>query len=426
MNRIRLHHLYASLLLVIAALIVLHAPLSVWFSTMLPDYTLLFKSWKEILLLVGLCMALAVVAQKHAWKRFANDRLLQAILALAIVHLVSLVQWNGALAVMAGLAIDLRFLLYFALVYVLLSLYPGYKKAFYKVFLAGAVFVIGFASLQLLLPADALKVLGYSSTTIEPYLTVDQNPDFIRLQSSLRGPNPLGAYAMGVVVLCAAWVLSRRKQLDWYALVLGALALLAVYNSHSRSAFLATAAGLAIVALYHFRKYLTPARWAAIGISAALVVGAVFVLRSNDFVSNVVFHEDPEEAGVINSNDGHLKSLQYGTKRLISQPFGEGIGSTGSASLLGDSPRIIENQYLLVAHEAGWIGLALFIAVFVIVMKRLWMRRLDPIALGVFASGAGLALIGLLLPVWADDTISLVWWGLAAVVCSLPLKSFSK
>jgi len=38
------------------------------------------------------------------------------------------------------------------------------------------------------------------------------------------------------------------------------------------------------------------------------------------------------------------------------------------------------------------------------------------LALGVFASGIGLALVGFFLPVWADDTVSIIWWGLAAVV----------
>jgi hypothetical protein len=48
-------------------------------------------------------------------------------------------------------------------------------------------------------------------------------------------------------------------------------------------------------------------------------------------------------------------------------------------------------------------------------MIRLWQRRTDWLALGLFSSGIGLALIGLLLPVWVDDTVSIVWWGLAAV-----------
>jgi hypothetical protein len=70
---------------------------------------------------------------------------------------------------------------------------------------------------------------------------------------------------------------------------------------------------------------------------------------------------------------------------------------------------------LFIAHEAGWLGLLLFIAIFGLVMVRLWHARADWLALGVFASGIGLALIGLLLPVWVDDTVAIVWWALAAV-----------
>ena len=100
---------------------------------------------------------------------------------------------------------------------------------------------------------------------------------------------------------------------------------------------------------------------------------------------------------------------------MVRQPFGAGIGSTGSASLGTDQPLIIENQYLFIAHETGWIGLTVFIGLFGLILRRLWQRRRDWLALGVFASGIGLAVIGLLLPVWVDDTVSIVWWGLAAV-----------
>ncbi len=426
MKRLQLHELFAGILLTIAGLVVLHAPLSVAFSTLFPDNALLIKSWKEVLLLLALGLAIALVAKQNAWRRFAQDRLLQLILALAVVHLLSMVLWNGAVAVMAGLAIDLRFLLYFSLVYVLITLYPHYRTLFMNVFLSGAIIVMSFATLQLFLPADSLKVLGYSDATIEPYLTVDQNPDFIRLQSTLRGPNPLGAYAMGVLLVCVSWLLARRNQLNWRLVGLAMLSALALYNSHSRSAFLGTALGIAILAALYFRKHLSLKRWFMIG-AAVLVAGVlVFSLRSNDFVSNVVFHEDPEEAGVINSNDGHLSSLANGTKRLLEQPFGDGIGSSGSASLLTGSPNIIENQYLLVAHEAGWLGLLLFVAVFSVLMWRLWQRRADPITLGVFAAGAGLALVGMLLPVWTDDTVSLVWWGVAAVMAAQLIKRLSK
>ena len=69
----------------------------------------------------------------------------------------------------------------------------------------------------------------------------------------------------------------------------------------------------------------------------------------------------------------------------------------------------------MVAHEVGWLGLLLFAGLFYAVLRLLWCHRSDWLALGVFASGIGLAVIGLMLPVWADDTVSIVWWGLAAV-----------
>jgi cyanate permease len=81
-----------------------------------------------------------------------------------------------------------------------------------------------------------------------------------------------------------------------------------------------------------------------------------------------------------------------------------------------NTPLIIENQYLFVAHEAGWLGLILFLMIFIGVMNRLWQLRTNWLALGVFASGLGLAIIGLLLPVWVDDTVAIVWWGLAAFI----------
>lgn len=132
-------------------------------------------------------------------------------------------------------------------------------------------------------------------------------------------------------------------------------------------------------------------------------------------MSNIILHENPADNNDINSNDGHLESLIEGLRRVASEPLGAGIGSTGSASLFGDKPLIIENQYLFIAHESGWIGLVLFLSIFIIIMNRLWHDRQDFLSLGLFASGAGLAFIGLLLPVWVDDTVSIVWWGLSAV-----------
>ena len=69
----------------------------------------------------------------------------------------------------------------------------------------------------------------------------------------------------------------------------------------------------------------------------------------------------------------------------------------------------------MIAHESGWIGLILYLWIFIIFLVRSWHRRRDWLEETVFASGIGLALIGLLLPVWADDTVAIIWWGLAAI-----------
>jgi hypothetical protein len=153
---------------------------------------------------------------------------------------------------------------------------------------------------------------------------------------------------------------------------------------------------------------------AGIGILVVLAVGLI-IGQNNNFVSNVILHENIDGDTSLNSNEGHITSLVDGVWRFGVQPFGAGVGSTGSASIHTDTPLIIENQYLFIAHEVGWLGLAFFVMVFIGVLTRLWQRRSDWLALSVFASGIGLAVIGLFLPVWADDTVAIIWWGLAAL-----------
>lgn len=153
-----------------------------------------------------------------------------------------------------------------------------------------------------------------------------------------------------------------------------------------------------------------------------MIVSSIVILRDSSLVQNVILHDNPTTGSFVDSNTAHVDSLDQGLERVILQPFGAGIGSTGSASLNSDNPLIIENQYLLIAHETGWFGLGLFLIIYILIMQRLYSYRRDWLALGVFASGIGLAVIGLLLPVWADDTVSLVWFGLAAIVLASHFK----
>jgi len=411
------------ILLVIAALIVVHAPMTVWAGTVWPQYIDFIKAWKELLMGVALVLFIVVAARHDRVGEFFKDRVIQLSLVYAGLHLIMVsVFQNGLAEAGAGLLIDLRYILYFVLVYGTIRLLPQYRRLFIRVFVAGAAVVVGFALLQLsVLPKDVLANIGYSKETISPFLTVDENHDYIRINSTLRGPNPLGAYATIVIGLLAAVALRWKMNARGYALVAGAVlaAGLMLNASYSRSSVIAAFAAVAVIAFIAVSAKVRTRL--ALGLAAALVVavGAVFALRDTSFVSNVVLHNNPTTGADIDSNAGHAESLTHGLSWFFQKPLGAGVGSTGSASLNGDTPFIVENQYLFIAHEVGWLGLVIFVWLFGEVMYRLWLRRKSALALGVFGSGVGLAIIGILLPVWADDTVSIVWWGLAGLAIGI-------
>ena len=413
---------YAVILLIIFGGIVVHAPLTVWLGTVFPDYSPLIKSWKEILMIPAALLAGVLVTRQGLWRELSRDWLFRLIVAYALLHIVlAIILPQDTLAQLAGFAIDLRYMLFFGLVYVLIRLAPQWRKQIVYVGAIGAVIVVGFATLQLFLPKDTLSYIGYSKQTIAPYLTVDENPDFIRYSSTLRGPNPLGAYAGIVLGMIAALLVRRklpleRKKVLWVTGAITACSLVAVWINYSRSALVAAIVTVLIVLGVTMLRRMSRRAWLAVGVVFVILAGSLAAAWESNFVSNVILHENPTTGAEVSSNDGHVESLIFGVGRLVAQPLGAGIGSTGSASLYDDDEGgvIIENQYLYIAHETGWLGLALFVAIFGLIMVRLWQARDDWLALGAFASGVGMALIGLLLPVWADDTVAIVWWALAA------------
>lgn len=411
---------YLVLLVVIFGGIVLQAPLSVGLGTLFPSFDLVIKAWKEILMAIAALLLVVILYQKKQL-RLLKDPLMIGVGIYGLLHVFSAaISTQPAGSILSGLLIDLRYVLFFALVYIAAKLYPTLRVTFIKVGIAGALVVMLFAILQVfVLPADILKYIGYNIHTIMPYLTVDQNTDYIRINSTLRGPNPLGAYAVIVLAgLLAFWLRGKHevnKRPMAYVGILLIGSIVALWASYSRSALIAAVVMLIAVVGIVFSRRLGKRAWTVIGIVAIVIAMGLYFGRHTTFVSNVILHENPVNGSSVNSNQGHISSLQDGVTRLFSQPFGAGVGTTGSASLSTNAPLIIENQYLFIAHEVGWLGLALFITITIGVLTRLWQRRADWLALAVLASGIGMVVIGLLLPVWVDDTVSIVWWGLAGL-----------
>lgn len=415
--------LYINLLSVIFGGIVLHAPLTVWLGSNFPDYSLFIKSWKEILMLIASFIAIYLLYKNKKFN-ILKTPLILTIAVYALLHFVLLfIDNQGLMPSLAGLIIDLRYLFFFVLVYVALQLFPEKKDLFLRVGIIGALIVAVFAILQVfVLPKDFLIYLGYGENTIQPYLTVDQNQDFIRINSTLRGPNPLGAYAVIVLSILFSALLKKKTKINKSVkqfvilslLIIGSL--VALWFSYSRSAMAGSLVSLAIVFITILFKKLSVKNWLIIGLVFVIIGTGLFAIRNTDFISHIVLHENPSEGNNVNSNEGHINSLTYSLDEVMSNPLGTGVGSTGSASLLSDKTKIVENQYLMIAHESGWLGLAYFLSIYGLVLWQLWDKRKDWYVLGVFSSGIGLAVIGLFLPVFADDTVSIIWWGLAGII----------
>jgi hypothetical protein len=416
----KLDRVYLGILLVIFGGIVLQAPISVGLGALFPHDNLVIKAWAEILMAIASVLAIIILVRQHK-TALLKEPLMVGIGIYGLIYVATLLIFRlNDTALAAGFVIDLRYILFFVLVFIAMRLYPDSRIRFIKIGAVGGLIVMIFALLQVfILPADILRYIGYNVNTIAPYLTVDQNHAFIRINSTLRGPNPLGAYAVIMLALLVAFLaLGKRKIFTRPVLPVAILligSVVALWVSYSRSALVGAVIAIGVVLGAVIHNKLSRKSWIIGAIIVLLGLGAVAMTGHTSFFSNIFLHENPNGGSSTNSNQGHLSSLQNGLDQFLVEPFGAGVGSTGSASFSTNNPLIIENQYLFIAHEVGWLGLVLFIMIFIGVMARLWQWRRDWLALGVFASGIGLAFIGLVLPVWVDDTVSIVWWGLAAI-----------
>ncbi len=434
---------------ILAAVLVLvpfHAFLTITLAGLTGNYDLL-RLWKEIILLLLSPLA-AVLLWKtpEVWQRSRGNWLFWCMAAYVLLHiglgLAALAKGQvNYYAMVYAWIVNLRFLLIFMIALVLavrLSKIYGARGSWlhgdglynnwlhgnwHKLLLWPAAVVVGFGLLQLFaLPLDFLQRFGYGADTITPFETVDEKLDYIRIQSTLRGANPLGAYM--VLVLAGLTVLLLRNVKDKVSdsqhvtgVTLFSAALIVLLATYSRSAYIGVLIAVltAVWLVLHGRQ---ARRRLAIGLVSFVVIaaGATMVLRDNDRFENTFFHTDENSSSPMSSNAGRASALQSGVSDVLSEPFGRGPGTAGPASQHNLQPaRIAENYYLQIGQEVGWAGLGLFVAINILVARELWRRRQDTLARMLLASLAGIAFVNLLQHAWTDDTLALIWWGLAGI-----------
>lgn len=399
-------------------LVPFHAFLTVWTSTILGHYTLL-RLWPECMMLLLSVWFFASGRLAQTWRSLGRFRLgwpiLLYLFLLILYFAVTLARGKiGLQAASYGLLLSARPVVWFVLVYAVAEQTQWLRRHWRRLTIPAVLLVAVFALLQFfVLPADFLRHFGYvRDVTIAPVQTINQDTATIRAQSTLRGPNPLGAYvALGIVLVYAATVSRLRK---WVGIVvlLGAL-----FVSFSRSAWLGTVvAGVAWIAVTHGLFRGRRQLFAALAGMLLVLVALLGLLQVNQGAKNALLHVNDQSTAPQTSNEGRLEALQKASSDVLHEPLGRGPGTAGLASVYvrTGEPRYSENFFLGVGQEYGWLGLGLFVAICYRLALVLY-RQKDTLSRALFAAFMGLTFINLLSYAWSDVTLVYLWWGLAAV-----------
>jgi hypothetical protein len=400
-----------------------HALLTVWGSSIFGHYTAL-RLWKEVLLVVSAIGMLYLLATDQKIRTHTlSRRLVWLILAYILLNVVwGLLALNQhdvtAKALGYGLIVNLRFLVFFLVTWSVALRMSRLRSHWQWMVYWPAMGVAAFGLLQIfILPHDFLRHFGYGPLTIPPFETINHNSHYIRIASTLRGANPLGAYLVIPISLLVVLLLRKRSR-TWLQVGFLAELLLVLFFTFSRSAWVGAILSIAVILL--LSVHTRPAKRVTLAVIGCLILsgaGLTAMFHHSPRFENFIFHTQTHSAVKQTSDEGHLSALKTGLNDLWRQPLGHGPGTAGPASIYnnGHAPRIAENYFVQICQETGWLGFGLFVLINIGVGYLLWLRRADPLALSLFASLIGLTFINLLSHAWADDTLAYVWWGLAGV-----------
>ena len=421
----------ATLILIIIALVPFHAFLTVWGNSLIGHYTLL-RLWKEYLLAICFILTLYIFfTDKKIREIFYYSRLVQLIIVFFVIELA----WGviakdhhnvSTKALFYGWLSDTRYLIFFLITLIIAKKVSLLKNKSIKLVLWPATVVILFGLLEVfVLPRNFLTHFGYGPHTIMPYQTINSNKHYVRILSTLRGSDPLGAYLL--IPLSLAAVLLIRKRKVWQNIIFLIGGAIVMFFSFSRSAWLGLAVALALSVYWGLKSKVIKRRLLYIAVVLAVVlVGGFIAERNNTRIQNIVFHTQNNSAVATTSDQNHLTALKDSFKQLATEPLGKGPGTAGPASVYNkDLPaRIPENYYLQIGLETGWLGMLVFLAINILVAFSLWVRRRDALSLALLTSFIGLFICNMLLESWTDDTLSYLWWGLAGIAIAVQPRSY--
>ena len=429
LNRKKLTLIASFLIIFIIVLVPFHAFLSIYLSSLFGHYTL-FRLWKEFLLVIILLIAIYFAFfDKQIRKIVFSQKLTYLILLFLTVQLIwGIVSYLhkevSTKALFYGLLVNCRYFIFFLACYVISLKNKSLIKKIPKMILYPALMVVIFGLLQIfILPNNFLSHFGYGPKTILPFETINANSHYVRIISTLRGSNPLGAYLIVPISFLGLYLIKNKKRIQIGLFLLGSI--LVLIFSFSRSALLGAIVALGIIIFLSIKSAKIRKNLFIGGFIGILIIIALLIsFRNNPKVQNVLLHTQTHSASKISSDQAHLSALRIALNQVIAFPMGKGPGTSGPASVYNKyhAARIPENYFLQIAEETGLIGIGLYLAITFYLMYCLWQNRENNLGLILFASLVGISIVNLFLFGWSDDTLSYLWWGIAGIAFTITTK----
>ncbi|HMD85089.1 MAG TPA: O-antigen ligase family protein [Terriglobia bacterium] len=183
-----------------------------------------------------------------------------------------------------------------------------------------------------------------------------------RIASTLAGPAEFGNLCAMALVLFYSY--RSRLSPKWYFAV--SVVGLGLVLSVTRSAGLAALVGIGVVAIRERKK-----RPLVYGAAAALILLLVAVPRLGliDYVATATSGDEI-------SFQGHVESISSNIETVLKHPMGTGAGTVGPRAIERSSQAIgIENSFLTVAVQYGWLAGLLFVSFFAALALKCWKSK---------------------------------------------------
>jgi hypothetical protein len=391
--------------------------------------TSLAQLWKDLLIIILTFRTLDDLVLRRRPKLHYVDVLVAALVVLSLLYLI----YPGPtgqidfLERMIGLRADTWFLFaYF--VGRCLVLQRRHVRALLTWLIPGTVLVEVLAFAQFADPNwfnEFFNKIGFSAfiTTQSAYGDADiirlrgiAGANLPRASSLLLGDLALAFFSIFAIAVGAALLLTAKTSKGrWGYGAFTVLAFAGMVLTLTRSAVIAATVMLLFMGLVTWR-------WRLMGpLLGVLVIGGLLVMVSGIIpISAVSALANPHEASI----QAHGGAIQNGLTLLGHNPFGLGLGTTGTIGqrIYGSAAITTENWYLAIALELGIGPSLLFLAASVGVgieafrsFRRVKDIELQRISLVVLGGSLGFLVLGNMLSVWEVPVLSMAFWLLAGI-----------